>query len=447
MMNNREQIYDLPLSSLLAMNARFESELSEIDNPYGKLSLFPLFIDKKQIAIFTRVVSGLSSVINKISELYLYKGLFRDVVRLPKNFIKYINDVSLPSSMVVIGRYDAFYCPEENLFKIIELNCADPSGAGIIDYVYHAQHQAGCYEMLRSSESHVYNSVSSSLVQLLVSKYKQHSIENDRKPKKNPTIAYAISRDSSVLYDFLALKKLTVKLGYNALVADPSCFELDCRNLYCNNTEVDIVYRDHINEVIPSIENEYQTNALYQALLYGTTCILNSPYAAVGDQKTIFEILSNQQYDHIYSSSEKKLLKTLIPWTRRVSSRKTDFNGSEVDLPSFIRTNKDILVLKPAYSYGGFGVMMGFETSMTLWESKLQTILSNNEEYVVQEKVPFFQRQFKLIDKNNLMDCSLNYNLGLWAHDGEYVGSMFRACASSIINKHQKAIRGSVVFI
>ena len=74
-----------------------------------------------------------------------------------------------------------------------------------------------------------------------------------------------------------------------------------------------------------------------------------------------------------------------MPWTRHLTEAKVTRDGRTVDLPRYVRENRERLVLKPNDEYGGKGVFLGAEMTDADWEAALAESLRSA--YVVQEKV------------------------------------------------------------
>jgi uncharacterized circularly permuted ATP-grasp superfamily protein len=136
-------------------------------------------------------------------------------------------------------------------------------------------------------------------------------------------------------------------------------------------------------------------HAIFRAVRDGAVCISNSFQALLLYKKSSLAFLSDEAHHHLFNTEEIKAINTHIPWTRVVADRTTYYNNSTIDLLDFISTNKDRLVLKPNDSYGGKGVVLGWEASKEEWDAALKSAL--NEPYVVQTKVnvaselyPFF---------------------------------------------------------
>jgi len=75
------------------------------------------------------------------------------------------------------------------------------------------------------------------------------------------------------------------------------------------------------------------------------------------------------------SEEERALLARVLPWTRRVSERRTLKGDREVDLLPFILERREDLVLKPAHDHGGRSVFLGSETEAGEWEAAARAAL------------------------------------------------------------------------
>ena len=73
-----------------------------------------------------------------------------------------------------------------------------------------------------------------------------------------------------------------------------------------------------------------------------------------------------------------------IPWTRLVEDAGTSLKEEEVDLLEFIRSRREICVLKPVDDYGGKGITFGWECSESEWDDAIAHALE--VPFVVQQR-------------------------------------------------------------
>ncbi|MBI3320219.1 MAG: hypothetical protein HYZ89_06505, partial [Candidatus Omnitrophica bacterium] len=83
--------------------------------------------------------------------------------------------------------------------------------------------------------------------------------------------------------------------------------------------------------------------------------------------------------------AERRIFRACIPWTRLVRARTTtDPERREVDLPDFVRRQREGLVLKPNRAYGGQDVVIGRDVTQAVWEQTLEKALTHSDAWVVQ---------------------------------------------------------------
>jgi hypothetical protein len=157
-----------------------------------------------------------------------------------------------------------------------------------------------------------------------------------------------------------------------------------------------LLYRDsELEEFVEMEGSGHRLTALRQAIQEGR---LISGLTWEFDQKSAWEIFTDQRYARYFSASQRDLFRTHLLWTRLVREEAvTDPAGRTVDLPDFIRRHRSRLVLKPNTMFGGEGVVLGCTVSQRDWERHLHTALQGmrphgghaprraRERYVVQQ--------------------------------------------------------------
>ena len=103
----------------------------------------------------------------------------------------------------------------------------------------------------------------------------------------------------------------------------------------------------------------------------------------------------------------------------------------EVDLPEFIRSHRDRLVLKPNDDYGGKGVFIGWEATESEWDDALEKALGSS--YVVQERVELQREPFPVLDPG-LEVRDMVVDLDPFVFDGEVEGFLTRLSSTSLAN-------------
>ena len=112
-------------------------------------------------------------------------------------------------------------------------------------------------------------------------------------------------------------------------------------------------------------------------------CVVNSFRSELSRKKAIFDLLTDEAVTSSFPAAEKKAIREFVPWTRVVGSTHTTYRDESIDLPAFIQSNRDKLVLKPNDEDGEQQTFVGSELDESGWERALKSAMRSS--YVVQE--------------------------------------------------------------
>lgn len=203
--------------------------------------------------------------------------------------------------------------------------------------------------------------------------------------KKQPKIAVLEFKQPFQTVDgaeFMVLVELFRKQGYQAELVNPE--QLDYRNgvLSKGDYAIDLLYRaSSLQEFLLRFDLNHP---LVKAYRDGKVCIVNSFRAELAQKRAMFSLLTDEQLTSKFPIAERKAIASFIPWTRIVTASKTTKGGETIDLPEFISTHKDSLMLVPNDSTGALPVFDGPTTEQAAWDRALKQAL--RERYVVQER-------------------------------------------------------------
>jgi uncharacterized circularly permuted ATP-grasp superfamily protein len=124
---------------------------------------------------------------------------------------------------------------------------------------------------------------------------------------------------------------------------------------------------------------------LTRAYAAGACVVVNNFRAKLLHKKSIFALLTDEQFQDEFSAEEREAVAKHIPWTRVLRPENSSYQGETIDLLEFTRSNRERLLLKPNDEYGGKGITIGWETSAAEWESAIAAALQSP--FVVQERV------------------------------------------------------------
>ena len=67
----------------------------------------------------------------------------------------------------------------------------------------------------------------------------------------------------------------------------------------------------------------------------------------MAQRRAIFDLLTDETITSSFPIVERKAIRDYIPWTRVVTAGNTAYHEESVDLPAFIQSNRERLILKP----------------------------------------------------------------------------------------------------
>lgn len=172
------------------------------------------------------------------------------------------------------------------------------------------------------------------------------------------------------------------RLGHTAELVNPEQLEYRNRELRRGDYRIDLIIRaSSLQEFLIRFD---LTHPLVQAYRDRSVCMVNSFGAELARKRGLFCLLTDEQVTAKFPAAEKKAIAAHIPWTRIVAPGKTQRNGETFDLPEYISTHRDDLVLVPNEATGPAAAIDGATLEQTAWDRTLKTAL--RERYLVQAK-------------------------------------------------------------
>src|SRR5262245_65133616 len=108
--------------------------------------------------------------------------------------------------------------------------------------------------------------------------------------------------------------------------------------LVCGAWRIDLIYkRVIIHEFLTRYDD---THPLIRAYVNHDVCLVNPFRCKIMHKKAVFEMLTDEQRQDWFTSSEKEAIRCTVPWSRRVSDRKTTHKGQKINLLALLRTNR-----------------------------------------------------------------------------------------------------------
>ena len=396
------------------------------DKPMPTL-LKPNFISPKQTQTLQYAVENICNALTKFIDLYLQN----ENVRAKMKFSDLENELFFVDpgykNPLVISRLDAFL--DDCSVKFLEFNCDSPAGKAYADVL-----EKGFKEIFKEYDFFQdwkieYFKRQERLLAVLLTCYNEFHVKHTHMPTK-PTIAIVDWDDVSTVSEFELLQTFFEEHGYKTVITSPLKFSVVGDKAFADGEEVHLIYKRVITRELLARYNEVQ--GFIECIKKGLACVCNSFRSYIVGNKKVLALLTDPEFQDIYTEDELKVIKQTVPWTKILADDTVKFKEYTVHLKDFVLDNKDKLVLKPANSYGGKDVHLGNETDQAVWEKVIYDNIKN-ENWVVQEFVNIPQEFFPIIDTDvSLMLKKVNINP--FALLGKYGGTITRVSDASVIN-------------
>jgi hypothetical protein len=213
--------------------------------------------------------------------------------------------------------------------------------------------------------------------------------------KKKPNIGILEFRQpfqSNEASDFAPLMETFRREGYRTEIITPD--QLEYRNgvLRRGDFAIDLVYRRvRVSEFLVRFDLNHPVVRAYRDR---AVCVVNSFRSEMAQRRAIFDLLTDETITSTFPIVERKAIRDFIPWTRLVTAGNTAYHEESVDLPAFIQSNRERLVLKPNDDDGERRTFHGAEMDESGWERALKTAMRDS--YVVQEVTEGLVSEFPL---------------------------------------------------
>ncbi len=320
------------------------------------------------------------------------------------------------------SRLDAFIAGDS--FKFLEYNGETP--AGISDQMQIEKVLSNVPEIgeFLNKHSHWKPKPHEKLLAGLVAAYRDFGGE-----KEKPNIAIVDWTGVSTFTEFEVLHEYFESRGHRCLIADPGELEYDGSKLRIGDFDVEIFYkRVLIHELFESSDDDHP---LLQAYRDGNVCMSNSFRTKIPHKKASLAVLHTERFDRLFTSEHREMIDKHLPWTRRISDRKTRYDGESVDLLEFTRSERNKLILKPNDDYGGSGIVVGWESSESEWDAAIENALE--VPFVVQERADVEKVRFPSYGTEASLE-ELLIDFDPFIFRGKVEGGLVRLSNQSLVN-------------
>jgi hypothetical protein len=345
-----------------------------------RLEITPYILDANLVRELTRNVRSLCSLFEQVNKLALTNVAFLRRLEITPSIEELLRREHEPRLSFEFARLD--FSPQAGGPRFVDFNFDSPRGAMLgsqlqFEFLAHELTARGGLARLQPSAP-----PAALLADLFMAVWAERGNEAIAHP--NVAIIDWRETDSRPAQDAL-IAELRGR-GLTAERVDPREFTYrrEQRALFRGETRFDLLYR---SVSVPDISVRRLLLAEFiEAVADGAVTLVNSLRSRPASSPMALEILTSREFESFFTPAENEIKARLLPWTRKLTQRHTEFHGRDMDLLSFVAQKPERFVIKAANEMGGNDVTLGAFTPRETWLARLDEGVRRGD--VVQEYVP-----------------------------------------------------------
>lgn len=387
--------------------------------------LRPRFLLPDQYNFLRTAIRPLLSAFNKISERAVHDPQFRQQFHLLDWEESLITQNPGYTGHTPLTRLDAFYVTDTGELKFTEYNAEVPAASAYNDVLTELFYGLPVMGMFMRNYTVRPLPTRHDVLHVLMRAYRQWGGTG------KPNIAILDWAEVPTQSEFHLFLQYFRSQGLNCQIVDPRELTYANGRLSHEDYPIDLIYKRVL--ITELIERGGLDQPAVNAVRDGAVCMVNPWHCKILYKKMSLSVLSDERNAHLFDAAETAAIQAHIPWTRTVEERKTTYGGLPVDLIPFIHKYKDQLVLKPNDDYGGHGIVLGWQTNTSGWETAVQEAL--NAPYIVQERVIIPTEPYPSLIDNDLHIYDRMLDTAPFIFHGSYVdGCLTRLSTDPLLN-------------
>jgi glutathionylspermidine synthase len=391
------------------------------ERPIG-VALRPHLLRREQFQTLTHLAEGVASALEKIAAAVVQNPKLMDELGLTEAERRMALVDPGFSRAGITTRLDAFIHGDE--IKFVESNAENPSSLPDQEELNRLLFELpAMVSFARRYRLRQFSPVKT-LLETLLSTYREWGGSGV------PNVAILDWKGLPTHTEFVFLQEHFSAHGVPTIVCSPDELEYQQRQLRCGAFRVDLVYkRVIIHEFLARYDD---THPLIRAYTNHDVCLVNPFRCKIMHKKAVLEMLTDESRQNWFTTREQEAIRRSVPWTRRVSDRKTTREGQTISLLEFIQKNRLRLVLKPNDDYGGHGVCFGAKMDEREWESAIKKAVSGD--YIVQDALDLHPEMFPIFTETEWKLQPMFVDTNPFLFRGKVCGAMVRLSATPIVN-------------
>ncbi len=395
--------------------------LSYGERPLG-VSLRPHFLTRQQYTRLVHASELLVSAFDKIAAAMIERPSLMEQVGLLEAERRMALVHPGFSQVAVTARLDAFVYGDE--VKFVEYNAENPSSltdqAGLNDVLFETralERFAGRYRLRQFDPA-------AGLLKALLETYSEWGGTGV------PQVAILDWADLPTANEFTLMRNYLVARGIPAIICTPDDLEYVGGRLRCRDFRIDLVYKRIIIHEFLSRYDE--THPLARAYINKDVCLVNPFRCKILHKKACFELLTDEAHEGWFTAAEMEVIRSSVPWTRRVIESLTTHRGHNIDLIEHIRRHRADFIIKPNDDYGGHDIFLGHRSTVAEWDVALAQALEGD--YVVQEIINLHTEEFPIFTEERWSLQPMFVDTNPFIFRGKVEGALVRLSDSPVVN-------------
>ncbi len=325
------------------------------------------------------------------------------------------------------SRLDAFLLPDS--LRFAEYNAESPAGLAYSENLAEVFDGLEIMARFRERFDARFYRLSGAILDALLESYREWGGR-----ASPPTVLITDWREVPTWSEFQILQARFEARGVPTVVADPRDLEFDGERLAAAGRPIDLVYRRVLISDLVARAGDCAT--LLRAYAAGRVCMANTLRCKIPHKKAFFAVLTDERNAGLFTPGERDVIRRHVPWTRVVEETRTTWNGGEIDLLPFVRSERDRLVIKPNDEYGGSGVTLGWEATESAWDEALgRAIAERDTAWVVQERIPIRREPFPAVTTPHGVETrDMLVDFAPYLFRGRQIGYLTRLSSSGLAN-------------
>jgi hypothetical protein len=389
--------------------------------------LRPFFLSASDESRIRRAAETLASAGERVAQAALESRPLFDQLGITEPEEKLIRIDPGYGTASTASRLDAFLLPDSLHFA--EYNAESPAGPGYTQRLAELFDALPVMTRFKNGRDVRFHRPIEKLLEALLASYREWG--GTASP---PAMAIVDWREVPTWTEFEILRDAFEASGVPTFVCDPRELVFENGVLTAGGRRIDLVYRRVlINDIVA---RPGDCAALVDACAAGAVCVANTFRCKIPHKKAFFAVLTDPRNDALFAAGERSIIRAHVPWTRVLEDIATEKNGARSGLLALVRAQRDQFVLKPNDEYGGKGVLLGWEMSISHWDEALTSALKDRRgTWIVQERIPVRREIFPQFDTDgNVAMRDVLVDFAPYLFRGRMGGYLTRLSASGLAN-------------